>query len=75
VHDTLRKWARALGFSPAAALVRADDGVRIEAFGLGEPDREFVAYTIAGLGRHWPVRRGQLKKRIAGSPSSRLASQ
>jgi polyhydroxybutyrate depolymerase len=74
VRETLRKWAHALGLSPDAVVAREENGVRIEAFGPREPDVEFLVYTIAGLGHHWPGGRGQLKKRIAGNPSNRLAA-
>jgi polyhydroxybutyrate depolymerase len=69
VRDTLARWARALGCPPGPVLLGDGDGVRVERYGPGRDGAELLAYTIAGLGHHWPGGRGRLSRRLAGPPS------
>jgi polyhydroxybutyrate depolymerase len=72
VRHTLRRWADALGCPPEPRRVEDADGVRVEHFGPGRDGAVLEAYTVAGLGHHWPGGRGQLKPRLAGPPSDRV---
>jgi polyhydroxybutyrate depolymerase len=72
VAQTLRRWAEALGCPPEPAEVRHQDGVRTGVYGPGRGGAAFVSHVVAGLGHHWPGGRGQLSRRLAGSPSDRL---
>jgi polyhydroxybutyrate depolymerase len=66
VLDTLERWAIANGCSPISELVRTGT-IREERFPGPVPVR---AVTVAGLGHHWPVGKGQLNPRIGGSASN-----
>jgi polyhydroxybutyrate depolymerase len=69
VRSTLEKWAMALGCDIAAVQSWTHEGMREMRF----PGRvEYRAYVIDGLGHHWPGGRGQLSRRLAGSPSGRV---
>lgn len=66
VSESLRRWSKRLG-GPATATVVRDDDVKVERYG------EWVeAWTVAGMGHHWPGGRGELNPRIAGPPSDRV---
>lgn len=67
VRDMLRRWTEAVGRPGEPEVVRSGDGVAVERFG---PALE--AWTIAGLGHHWPGGRGGLNRRIAGPTSDRV---
>jgi polyhydroxybutyrate depolymerase len=69
VSTTLRKWAAAIGCSTSSSAAQGDNGVTVEEFG---GPVSFQAYTIDGLGHHWPGGRGELLRRIAGPPSDRV---
>jgi polyhydroxybutyrate depolymerase len=69
VRSTLDKWAKALGCDLAAVESLTQDGIRELRYRCGV---EFRAYVIDGLGHHWPGGRGQLSRRLAGSPSDRV---
>jgi polyhydroxybutyrate depolymerase len=69
VQSTLEKWALAIHCDPAAVESWTHDGMRE----LRYPGIvEFRAFVIDGLGHHWPGGRGQLSRRLAGSPSERI---
>jgi polyhydroxybutyrate depolymerase len=72
VQETLEKWAIALGCPREAKTVREKEGVKIVRFGPNKEGGELVAYTIEGLGHHWPGGKGGLTKRIAGEPSNKV---
>ena len=69
VRETLRHWSERLGGPAEPAMVRDEDGVRVERWG-----ESLEAWTIAGLGHHWPGGRGELNPRIAGPPSDRVSA-
>jgi polyhydroxybutyrate depolymerase len=72
VADTLARWARLLGLFPDATPVSDQDGVRVERYGQGEDGAVLEAWTVEGLGHHWPGGKGQLSRRLAGPPSRRV---
>jgi polyhydroxybutyrate depolymerase len=72
VQESLHRWARALGCPTDPVVMQCRDGVRIVRYGPGRNDAELVAYTIAGLGHHWPGGLGGFTRRIAGEPSGRV---
>jgi len=60
VRESLQRWSERLG-GPTELTERHDrDGVIVEHFG-----ECLEAWTIAGLGHHWPGGRGELNPRIA----------
>jgi polyhydroxybutyrate depolymerase len=67
VRESLRRWSERLGGHEEPTEVRDDDGVTVERFGDW-----LEAWTVAGLGHHWPGGRGELNSRIAGPPSDRV---
>jgi polyhydroxybutyrate depolymerase len=67
VGESLRRWSERLGGPKEPTEVRDDDGVTVERFGDW-----LEAWTVAGLGHHWPGGRGELNPRIAGPPSDRV---
>jgi polyhydroxybutyrate depolymerase len=67
VRDTLRAWSERASGPAAPTIVRDDNGVKVKRYG-----NWLEAWTIAGLGHHWPGGRGELNPRIAGSPSDRV---
>jgi polyhydroxybutyrate depolymerase len=69
IRASLDHWARLMGVEPESQVVSDADGIRIERY---PGPIEFEVRTISGLGHHWPGGRGQLKRKLAGSPSDRL---
>jgi polyhydroxybutyrate depolymerase len=67
VHETLVRWARGLDCPEQPGAVHEANGVRIEQYGP-----LLTAYTIEGLGHHWPGGRGELNRRVAGPPNNRV---
>jgi polyhydroxybutyrate depolymerase len=72
VSETLDKWAKALGCPAEPKVVQDQDGVKIVNYGPGKDQAELLAYTIDGLGHHWPSGKGGLGRRIGGEPSSKV---
>jgi polyhydroxybutyrate depolymerase len=66
---TVVGWATAIGCFNQARMIEGGDGVTIEEYPGPAP---YIVYTIDGLGHHWPGGRGELLRRIAGPPSSRV---
>jgi polyhydroxybutyrate depolymerase len=64
VSQTLARWAELMGLPPEPAMIMESNGVRRERWG----DGLLQAWSIEGLGHHWPGGRGELNKRIAGEP-------
>jgi polyhydroxybutyrate depolymerase len=69
VRETLRRWSRALGADGPHELGKEDG---IEHVRYGGAGVDFLAYTIEGLGHHWPGGRGLLSRRLFGPPSRRV---
>lgn len=72
VREMLAVWARWCGCDPRAAVVRDDDGVRVERFGPGPSGAEVLYYVIAGTGHVWPGGPSVLSERIVGPASDRI---
>lgn len=65
VGETLARWG--WGISPR--VVGHAAGVLVEEYPGPAP---FLAYTVEGLGHHWPGGRGEFNHHIAGPPSDRV---
>jgi polyhydroxybutyrate depolymerase len=72
LQETLHRWAQALGCPLPGHMRSAEEGVRVEVFGPGREGVQFLVYTVAGLGHHWPGGRGQMNPRFAGPASNKL---
>lgn len=72
VSESLTRWARALGCSPAPWLLSDENGVEKIVYDPGPAAAELQAWFISGLGHHWPGGKGQMNPRLAGRPSNRV---
>jgi len=72
ISESLRKWARAIGCAEEPSSHRSEVGIDWKLYGPGRDGARLETYIIAGLGHHWPGGKGQLTRRIAGQPSTRL---
>lgn len=72
VSETLARWAAANRCDPIPRPISDGDGVREDVYAPYPDGAEVRAFTIAGLGHHWPGGKGQLAERFGGKPSSRV---
>jgi polyhydroxybutyrate depolymerase len=72
VRQTLQRWAGALGCPTEPARIADTEEATIAHYGPGRDGATLTAYTIHGLGHHWPGGRGQLNPRLAGPASDRV---
>jgi len=71
IRDMLDRWRRALGCGEPR-VIKQDEGVEEVRYAPGVDGAEFRAYTVEGLGHHWPGGRGLLSRRLFGPPSARV---
>jgi len=72
VRDSIVKWAKALGCSPASVSKSRENGIGKETYCPGHIDVEVVYITVDGLGHTWAGGKSLLPERMVGKTSDKI---